>query len=168
MLKKFYHSKLKPDYYAEDLRSFDWQQLKKHKIKIIFLDIDNTLAKHGSRKPDDYAIAVVQIIQDHGFDICILSNAMSERIEEFAGHLKVDFLENARKPSPKRLINKLQETNYNASEAILVGDQLFTDVWAGNNAGCMTVLVKQRFYDEAIQVKLKRKLEQWFINRFDK
>lgn len=168
MLQKFYDEKLKADYETTDLRLFNWQIIKNQKIKIVFLDIDNTLVKHGSREPDEYAKQVIQVLRKHKFDICILSNAMSDRITEFADNLGVDYLENARKPSAKRLLEKLEKKGYTNQEAILVGDQLFTDIWAGKNAGCLTLLVQQRFHDEAFQVKLKRHLEKYLIRKYQK
>ena len=73
MLQKFYDEKLKADYETTDLRLFNWQIIKNQKIKIVFLDIDNTLVKHGSREPDEYAKQVIQVLRKHEFDICILS-----------------------------------------------------------------------------------------------
>lgn len=166
MFKSFYEKKLKADYYTEDLRKVDWQIFKDKGIKLIFLDIDNTLAKHGSRKPDSYALEVIKILYSYDFKLCILSNARSNRIEEYAAHLKVDSMENARKPSPKKLIDKLEELNVDSRNSVLAGDQLFTDIWAGNNANCLTILVKQRFEEEAFQVRLKRRLERYFFKKY--
>ncbi len=154
------------DYYAVDLRQIDWQYFKDKGIKLIFLDIDNTLARHGSREPDNYALELIEILRSHDFELCILSNARSNRIEEYAGNLNVDFMENARKPSPKKLLDKLNELDIAAENSILAGDQLFTDIWAGNKAKCWTLLVKQRFAEEAIQVRFKRKLENYLFKRY--
>lgn len=167
LLKKWYETKIKPDYRADDLLSIDWAAIKAKSIELVFLDIDNTLAEHGARRADDYAQHAIRLIREHNLPICLLSNALSSRIEEYASSLKVDYLEQANKPSCKRIYAKLRELDIKPENSILVGDQLFTDIWAGNKAGCITILVKQRFLEEALQVRMKRKLEQFLYNRFE-
>ncbi len=163
----FYQKKLKPDYLVKDLRNYDWSQLKQKGIKIVFLDIDNTLALHGSFQPDDFAIEVVNNIISYDLNICVLSNAKSNRSKEYATHLNVAYMNNAMKPSPKRLLQKLRDVKLEPNQAILVGDQLFTDVWAGKNAKCFTMLVKQRYDQEAIQIRFKRKIERLFMKYYE-
>ncbi len=166
--KRFYEKNLKPDYLIADLRTFDWPSLLLKNIEIIFLDIDNTLALHGSYEPDQFAKEIIKKIRAAGFKICVLSNARSSRSKIYATNLQVDYMSNACKPSPKRLLQKLAEENITSDAALLVGDQLFTDIWAGKNAKCHTMLVKQRYDREAVQIKLKRLLEKIFLNKYEK
>ena len=46
------------------------------------------------------------------------------------------------KPAPFALKAGLKRLGATANEAVLIGDQLYTDVWSGNLAGVDTILVK--------------------------
>ncbi len=166
MLKKFYEKNLKADFYTENLLAYDWRSLKELGVRIILLDIDNTLAGHGSHQADDYAREVVALLKTFNFDICIISNAMSNRIKNYAEDLGVAYMSNAAKPSASKILEKLEQVQLKPEQAVLVGDQLLTDIWAGNNAKCHTLLVKPRYLEEAFHIKIKRKIERFFIKRY--
>jgi len=168
LLKRWYENSLKPDYRAKDLLSIDWAEFKANGIKFVFLDIDNTLAKHGSRQADDYAREAVNLIESFDLSICILSNALSDRIADYANSLNVSYMAQANKPSTKKILRKLTELNLQPEQTLMIGDQIFTDIWAGKRAGCVTIMVEQRFANEAIQIRFKRKLERFLFNRYEK
>ena len=46
-----------PDYYVESYRALDLERLKRHGIRVLVCDIDNTLAAHDEPLPDAQAIA---------------------------------------------------------------------------------------------------------------
>lgn len=166
MLKKFYEKKLKANFHSDSLLGYNWPMLQDLGIKIVLLDIDNTLALHGSHEADDYARRVVAEIKAAGLAVCIISNAKSSRIKDYAKSLKIDFMSNAAKPGTVRILDKLSSSGLCPEEAILIGDQLLTDIWAGNNAKCYTMLVKQRYQDEPFHILLKRKIERFLIARY--
>ncbi len=166
MLKKLYQEKFEADYVSSDLLTFDWSEIRAQGIHLIFLDIDNTLAGHGSTSPDAYAKEVTQLLESFNFKLCILSNAKSQRGLKYSKKLNLDYLGNAHKPSPKAIYKKLEDYGLSPKQCLLVGDQIFTDIWAGKNAGCHTLLVKQRFQEEVFYVKLKRLLERLLIKGY--
>ncbi|MFR7751162.1 MAG: YqeG family HAD IIIA-type phosphatase, partial [Collinsella sp.] len=51
-------------------------------------------------------------------------------------------ISHAMKPAPFALKAGLKRLGATADEAVLIGDQLYTDVWSGNFAGVDTILVK--------------------------
>lgn len=59
-----------------------------------------------------------------------------------AGELGLEAISHAMKPAPFALNAGLKRTGVSKDEAVMVGDQLYTDVWAGNLAGIDTILVK--------------------------
>lgn len=154
-------SLLKPDLYVKSLQKIDFSNLKFQGYKLILLDIDNTLAVHGSKIADDYAISQVERIKNTGLDCMIISNAVMKRASLFADSLKISFLPKAHKPSRRgiRLALKLNP-DLKLSELVIVGDQLLTDILAGNRAGIYTILVDPISLKEARQVKIKRPLEK--------
>ncbi|HHT25134.1 MAG TPA: YqeG family HAD IIIA-type phosphatase [Clostridiaceae bacterium] len=167
MLKRWYEKSLKPDYRFKDLLTIDWAEFKAKGIKLVFLDIDNTLAEHGSRQADDYAREAVSLIESFDLPICILSNALSDRITDYAKSLDVPYMAQANKPGTKKILQKIAELNLRPEQTLMVGDQIFTDIWAGKRAGCVTIMVEQRFANEAIQIRFKRKLERFLFKRYE-
>lgn len=59
-----------------------------------------------------------------------------------AGELGLEAISHAMKPAPFALNAGLKRAGVSKDEAVMVGDQLYTDVWAGNLAGIDTILVK--------------------------
>ena len=59
-----------------------------------------------------------------------------------ARELGLEAISHAMKPAPFALAAGLKRTGVRKAEAVMVGDQLYTDVWAGNLAGIDTILVK--------------------------
>ena len=55
-----------PDYYVESYRTLDLERLKRHGIRVLVCDIDNTLAAHDEPLPDAQAIAFVRRVRDAG------------------------------------------------------------------------------------------------------
>jgi HAD superfamily phosphatase (TIGR01668 family) len=167
LLKRWYKKSFKPDYRVKDLFSIDWKSFKAKGIKFVFLDIDNTLAEHGARQADEYAKEAVDLIRSFELPICILSNALSDRIADYAKSLDVDYMTQANKPGIKKILKKLAELDLQPDQTLMIGDQVFTDIWAGKRAGCVTIMVERRFAEEAIQIRFKRKLEQFLFNRYE-
>jgi predicted HAD superfamily phosphohydrolase YqeG len=63
----------------------------------------------------------------------------------------------------KKAMTSMNTTN---KETAFVGDQLFTDVWAGNALSFMTILVKPIQDKEQMITKVKRGLESILLNRY--
>lgn len=73
----------------------------------------------------------------------------------------------AKKPGIKKIMQRLSELNLQPEQTLMIGDQIFTDIWAGRRAGCVTIMVEQRFANEAIQIRFKRKIEQFLFKRYE-
>ena len=65
----------------------------------------------------------------------------------------------AMKPSPIAVRHALGMVGVPREQAILVGDQLFTDVMAGNLAGVRTILVRPQCMEDLWYTQLFRKVE---------
>ena len=59
----------------------------------------------------------------------------------------------------------MKAMNSKKSETLVVGDQIFTDIMAGNLKGVRTVLVEPFHMEDAWTFKLKRKAESLFFHR---
>ena len=136
MLKKI----LVPNFMVTSVADIDLARLRKLGVRGILLDFDNTLVRwNGSSLPN--AIAKwVKAAKEAGFSLCIVSNAITRRLERVAKRLGIPFVPQACKPSPIGIYRALKRLCLQAYEAVMVGDQLFTDVLAGNCSGLHTDL----------------------------
>jgi putative flippase GtrA len=105
----------------------------------------------------------VETLKSHGLALCILSNTRRvERLARVAGKLGVDFLRGRFKPSAKMYHQALKRYAVQPDEAVMIGDQLFTDVWGANRAGIEAVWVKPMARREFLGTKLSR-LGEWIV-----
>ena len=145
---------MKADFKLDSIYDLDPVLLKEKGIKGILFDIDNTLEEYAAKEPGEKSIALIRCLGEQGFRIGILSNASHKRAERFL----------AGKPLRSGFHRLIDEMGIKPREAVMVGDQLYTDIWGGNRSGCYTVLVKPINKSiEPVFVRFKRFIEKPFI-----
>ncbi len=150
-----------PDLYVESLAHIDFNKLYQQGIRLVLLDIDNTLSKHGSLVGGEYAKEQIERIQKQGMECMIISNARYKRAKTFSDSLGISFLPSARKPSRRGILLAMQKhPGLERSQIVLIGDQILTDIIAGNRAKILTILVNPISNEEALQVRMKRPFER--------
>ena len=78
-----------------------------------------------------------------GIKPCVVSNNFhGSQVERSARELGCEVVHHAMKPAPFALRRALSLMGATADEAVMIGDQVFTDVVAGNLAGVRTILVR--------------------------
>lgn len=156
----FIRKYFKPDIYLDNISSLNTFKLNEKGIKILLVDLDNTLSAHGSVNPDDFAIQQIERVQKSGIKCIIFSNAMGNRAKEFSEVIGVDCITSPAKPT-KRGIRKffMNYPQYSRNEVAIIGDQIFTDVLTGKRSKIFTILVKPLYESETGQVKFKRAIE---------
>lgn len=150
-----------PKMYVRSLAQVDFDQLHRQGIRLVLLDIDNTLSKHGSSVGDAYAAEQIARVRRAGIECMIISNAMRKRASSFAESLQVPLVPQARKPS-RRGIRYAAEKHPDLSrgQIAVIGDQILTDILAGNRAHAYTILLDPISNEEAFNVRLKRPFER--------
>ena len=106
------------------------------------------------------AQALFERLRGIGLETCLVSNNQTPRVKPFADAVDSPFLPNAHKPAASGYRKALQLLGVSPEQALLVGDQLFTDVWGAKRAGIRTILVPRIHPKEEIQIVLKRLLER--------
>lgn len=154
---------LSPDAYLKSIYSLTAEGLKKHGIKGIIFDIDNTLVPTYTKEADIKVATFLEDLKRNGIKIAIVSNARQERVEKFCRHLDVDYFYKALKPFRKGYVKAVETMGLRPSEAAIAGDQFFTDILGGNLLGMKTILIKPIDSREPFPVKLKRILEKPFL-----
>ncbi|MBR5381938.1 MAG: YqeG family HAD IIIA-type phosphatase [Oscillospiraceae bacterium] len=117
--------------------------LRERGLRLLLLDLDNTIAPYKTPEPDGEAVRWAETLKAGGVALFILSNSKHpDRVERFAGRLGVDWVYKAKKPSPRGVLAAARQMGFSPEETALVGDQTFTDVWGANRAGVTSILVR--------------------------
>lgn len=163
MIKKLY-----PTTYIKSIYEMDIEQLKQEGIKGIIFDIDNTLVPYDEIEPNEQIITFFEMLVSKGFKITLVSNNTEDRVIKFNEKLRVFALHESRKPLTKNFLKAITLMNCQRHEAIIVGDQIFTDVYGGNKAGIRTILVEPVSDRDEWKTKVKRGLEKKVLKSYQK
>ena len=137
-------------------------------VKGILLDIDNTLEPYEHPHPGEHVLRWFGELEAHGIKAAIVSNNGKERVELFNKDLKLPAYYKAKKPFKKNLISAMADIGTTKEETILMGDQVFTDVWAAHNAGIRAILVPPINDKRDIFTRFKRLLEKPILKKYEK
>ena len=132
------------------------------------LDLDNTLID-GDTKYNDKIKKWIKELKRKGIKMYILSNSIStSKVKTIAHKLGLQYYYKAGKPFLKGFNYILEKEKISKQNAIMIGDQVFTDVWGGNRFGIKTILVKPIGKKESILTKVKRPFEYILLNKYNK
>lgn len=151
---------MKPDKVLKSVNDIDLDDIRSRNIKCFLLDFDNTLGPDHAHEPVQFSYDAVKRITEAGFTCCLVSNAKSGRSAGIARMLDMPCITYAHKPNPSGVYRALDLMKVTADQAVMVGDQVFTDVIAGKMAGVYTIMVDRYSRREIWYVKLKRPLEK--------
>jgi len=157
---------LRPDYYYDSVFQIPYDRLYAHGIRVLVYDIDNTLATHADDHPPEETLALVEQLKEMGFKVALLSNNTPNRLNIFNKSMNLPGASMAAKPFTPGLRRVMEEIGATREETIIIGDQLFADVWCGKKAGIGTILVKPITDKEWWTVRLKRGLERRVLKRY--
>ena len=151
---------MKPEKVYKDLARIPWDELSSSGIKTALLDFDNTLGRDHATEPEEFSYNCVKMIEEKGIKCCLVSNAKSGRSAKIAEMLGVPCVTYANKPGTSGVIKAMELMNSKPATSVMVGDQIFTDVIAGNRAGLRTFMVEKLYKPEIWYVMLKRPFEK--------
>lgn len=144
------------DYYPT-IYDIDFSKYKR--LKAVLLDIDNTLAPYGRYKLSEELVTYISDLKTCGCDVILYSNSPTKRIQKFAKMLHVRYFSRAFKPFSCELKRYLIAKQYSPSEVLMIGDQIFTDVFAANRYNVNMALIEPISKVEGPFAKFKRVLE---------
>ena len=155
LLKKYFS----PDDFVEKYEFIDVEYMNMHNKKVIISDLDNTLISWDSKKDTKELNRWLKKMKRAGFDIIVVSNNNEERVEEFCKQLNLQYVADAKKPLTHGFKKALSKLNRNPEEAIILGDQVLTDVFGAKSLGVMSVLVKPISKTDAFKTRINRFFE---------
>lgn len=137
-------------------------------VKGIVLDIDNTLEPYEHPDPGAHVIAWLESLRKAGISAAFVSNNGGERVERFNKNLGLPMYYKAKKPFKRNVLKALSDMGVKPTEAALMGDQVFTDVWAARNAGVKAILVPPIKDKRDVFTRFKRLLEKLILKKYEK
>lgn len=158
---------LKPQVYVDSIYNIDLKKLKKVKnIKGIIVDLDNTLIAWGGKEIDSKINDWIKEAKRLKLKFCIVSNTNSKRVSKFAEIFKIPYSSNSfyLKPFNTPFIRAIEILDTTPSETMVIGDQIFTDIWGGNRLKLFTILVTPIVKRDSIGTFLHRNLEKIIIS----
>ncbi|MBV8164164.1 MAG: YqeG family HAD IIIA-type phosphatase [Candidatus Eremiobacteraeota bacterium] len=119
------------------------EELWREGYRAIIIDLDNTLVGYRLREPAAEVVAWVRAAQARGFSLAIVSNNVRAWVRSIATFLGiVTYVSNALKPLPFGLFRAVRHLRVSRKEAIVVGDQVFTDVLGARLLGLAVILTE--------------------------
>lgn len=162
MLRLFY-----PCEYLDSVFQIDYEKLRAKGYKAVIFDIDNTLVRHGYES-NARVDALFEEIHNIGLKTLLLSNNSRERIEEFLENIDSLYIHEANKPLPKNYLKAVKMLEVKKSEAVFIGDQVFTDIFGANLSGIDSILVKYLRDPDETYIGKRRELEKLILGFYEK
>ena len=131
-----------PDMMLKDVYALTPAALGERGVKLLLMDLDNTLDKYHAKAPTDRLRSWIDGLKQAGIEPFIYSNSHGHRAERFASALGIAYINKARKPRVRRLFALLREKGVAPEETAIVGDQVYTDVLCGKRAGILSIAVR--------------------------
>jgi HAD superfamily (subfamily IIIA) phosphatase, TIGR01668 len=137
---------------------------------LLLADLDNTLAAYGQAEPDEALMVWKAALEAAGLRLFVLSNSRSKtRAAIFCTALGVPFIAHAGKPRVASFHRALEQMGATAAETVMLGDQIFTDIWGANRAGIESILFKPirlagnpgRYVRYAVELPLRAMTKRW-------
>jgi hypothetical protein len=155
---------ISPHLRVETVLDLDVDRLRRLEIDSLLLDVDCTLKRYTDRSVSDSVAGWLNDLQAAGIGLCLVSNGLGKRIEDFAQGAGLPFVAKACKPLPRGCLQAVKRMGFDRRRTAIVGDQLFADIMAGRLAGLTSILVRPIHPEEEPWfTRLKRPPERFLL-----
>ena len=149
-----------PNEHVKSVFDISPESLKQKGIKGIITDLDNTLVEWDRPEATPKLIQWLEEVQSHGILVTIVSNNNEQRVGKFCEPLQIPFIHRAKKPMGTAFRKAVAQMGIQKNEAVVIGDQLMTDILGGNRNGFYTILVVPVAQSDGFWTKFNRPLER--------
>ncbi|PKG24489.1 YqeG family HAD IIIA-type phosphatase [Niallia nealsonii] len=157
-----------PDQHVKNIFEITPEALKEKGIKGIITDLDNTLVEWDRPLATPRIIEWFEEMKRNKIKVTIVSNNKEGRVKAFSAPLNIPFIFAARKPMGRAFKKAILQMDIKKEEAVVIGDQLLTDVLGGNRSGFHTILVVPVAQTDGFFTKINRTIERRILNWFRK
>ena len=151
-----------PDFRVKALTDLTTDFLKAQDIRLLMLDFDNTIVPYTTSVPTEKMEKWLREMAAGEIPVCVVSNSKKDRVKIFCDKYGIPCITHAAKPFTKGINECLTKYGVPASQAALVGDQIYTDTLGANAAGVLPILVKA-IDNHNFWLKARHVLEKPFI-----
>lgn len=143
------------------LEEVDLDELWDAGKRLILLDVDNTLVKWKGEDFEPEVLEWLERAKAKGMQLCIISNTRRPaRLMRICQRLGIPTVRDRFKPSRKMYRKALIEFGMRADQAVMIGDQLMTDILGANRAGIDAIWVQKMEGKEFIGTRANRVIER--------
>ncbi len=154
-----------PTKYFTTVFDIDYADLKEKGRTNLLFDLDNTLVARDSGLVSSELKELFQRLLGEGFKIAIISNNWGERVSNFGVEAGVPVLGKALKPLKRAFRLAMDLIGSKKDDTVVIGDQLFTDIYGANQFGAMTILVSPVSSTDLLHTKILRHAEKAILGR---
>jgi HAD superfamily phosphatase (TIGR01668 family) len=166
--KRLKASNLAPDLFVNSLQDIPLEELIKRNVRGMIFDLDNTVTEWNNPEIKEEILQWFNELPTCGITACLLSNNKGPRVMEAAGKLNIPYVAKATKPRRQAFRKAMELLKTTPEETVVVGDQIFTDIFGGNRMGLYTVLVSPLSKREFIGTRLMRLAERFVLKKLKK
>lgn len=157
---------LSPTYLSNSVFTIDYDILRSEGYDCLLFDVDNTLTPDGGPVAPEIS-SLFKNLAARGFRIILISNGSPERVAPFGSKAGVKYIYRAGKPGANGIKKALKYCRAASKKAILIGDQIFSDILSANRAGIASCLVRPVDPKEPWAVRIKRPLERSVLHKIE-
>lgn len=157
----------KPTMYQKTIHDINYQKLKDQGITCLIFDLDNTLGLISNKNCPKETVQLIKKLKKD-FLILISSNNTSRRLRPYLEELEIDGVAWSMKPSIKGLVYAKRKHHLKKKEMCIIGDQVVTDILAGNRFHIKTVLVDPLGKKDLKITELNRLIESLILKKYQK
>lgn len=154
----------KPLMYKKSIFDINYDKLKDKNIKIIVMDLDNTIATVKEKTAKKEVRELFNKLSTD-FKLVIASNNFKKRVSIMCDNLPCDYFYNLCKPFKKLKKLLIKKYHVNMNEVCIIGDQIVTDIFLANRIGALSVLVDPLGEKDLKITRLNRFIEKRIIKK---
>ena len=159
-MKRNIYMSLIPDLMLNSFDELTVSFLKEKGIRALVLDVDNTLIPYEETEPRPAVLAWLRELKEAEISVAFVSNNHWARLNTFNASLGYPAYAHSCKPSRRNMKKALAAMNADPAHTANMGDQIFTDVWAGRRMKLYTVLVPPIKDKRDLFTRFKRLMER--------
>jgi len=152
-----------PMSYVPHVSDIDVDALRTDGVRGVIVDLDNTLVGYRALEPAPEVTAWIARALERDVRVIMVTNNATPWARTVAKRLGVPIVANARKPLPRGFKRALELLALPREAAVVVGDQLFTDIVGAKLFGLRAILVEPIVPHDPWNTLPLRLLERWLL-----
>lgn len=129
-------------------------------VRAVGIDLDNTTVYDFRLKFLRGVPAWITHMKQEGFLVCIVTNTFTLRAAIIGRRLHIPYFAMSDKPKTKNIIKAAEKAGVDISEFAMIGDRLFADVLAANDAGAVSIKTEPFRNEKFMRRKNERNREK--------